>query len=194
MKKVFNKILIIELFELLLFNVLFKEMVVLYMLLLNKKFIKKIVESVVILMDLDVFKYDLIDELMSSVLGLIIIEINLVFLKVIEKFGCLDNLLIDYLIIEKEYIIKKEGFLEYYSVFESLDNVGGLDNFKNWLKVRSNVFIFKVCDYGIDILKGVLLLGLFGIGKSLMVKSIVKIWKFLLFRFDLGKVFGGIVG
>lgn len=194
MKKVFNKTLIIESSELSLPNALSKEMVVLHMPLPNKKFIKKIAESAAISTDLDASKYDLTDELMSSVLGLTTTEINLAFLKAIEKFGRLDNSSIDYLITEKEHIIKKEGLLEYYSASESLDNVGGLDNLKTWLKVRSNAFTPKARDYGIDTPKGVLLLGLPGTGKSLTAKSIAKTWKFPLLRFDLGKVFGGIVG
>jgi ATP-dependent 26S proteasome regulatory subunit len=194
MKKIFNKTIIIESSELCIPNALAKEMVVLNMPLPNKKFIKKIAESVIINTELESKNYEITDELLSSVLGLTTTEVNLAFLKAAEKFGKLDNSVIDYLITEKEHIIKKEGLLEYYRAEESMDSVGGLHNLKEWLKVRANAFTPKALEYGIDTPKGVLLLGLPGCGKSLTAKSIAKTWKFPLLRFDLGKVFGGIVG
>ena len=39
-----------------------------------------------------------------------------------------------------------------------------------------------------------LLLGVQGCGKSLVAKAIAAAWQFPLLRFDMGKVFGGIVG
>ncbi|MCA9710875.1 MAG: AAA family ATPase, partial [Myxococcales bacterium] len=49
-------------------------------------------------------------------------------------------------------------------------------------------------DFGLDAPKGVLLLGVQGCGKSLTAKAIAATWQFPLLRFDLGKVYGGIVG
>ena len=45
------------------------------------------------------------------------------------------NTAINYLISEKEHIIKKDGLLEYYHTEENMDNVGGLVNLKKWLKI-----------------------------------------------------------
>ena len=194
MKKVLNKTIIIESSELCIPNALSKEMVVLNMPLPNKKFIRKIAESVIINTEMNSKNYEITDELLSSVLGLTTTEVNMAFLKAAEKFGKLDNTVIDYLITEKEHIIKKEGLLEYYRAEESMESVGGLDNLKEWLRVRANAFSLKATEYGIDTPKGVLLLGIPGCGKSLTAKSIAKTWKFPLLRFDLGKVFGGIVG
>jgi SpoVK/Ycf46/Vps4 family AAA+-type ATPase len=42
--------------------------------------------------------------------------------------------------------------------------------------------------------KGVLLLGVQGCGKSLMAKTISNIWQLPLLRFDVGQVFGSLVG
>ncbi|MDD3106400.1 MAG: AAA family ATPase [Bacilli bacterium] len=193
MKKVLNKTIIIESSELCIPNALSKEMVVLNMPLPNKKFIRKIAESVIINTEMNSKNYEITDELLSSVLGLTTTEVNMAFLKAAEKFGKLDNTVIDYLITEKEHIIKKEGLLEYYRAEESMESVGGLDNLKEWLRVRANAFSIKATEYGIDTPKGVLLLGIPGCGKSLTAKSIAKTWKFPLLRFDLGKVFGGIV-
>jgi AAA+ superfamily predicted ATPase len=194
MKRVSQKTIIIESSEVCLPNALSKEIVVLNMPLPNKSFIKKVAESVIINCNLNAENYCITDELINSVLGLTTTEVNLAFLKAVEKFGKLDDSTIPYLISEKEHIIKKDGLLEYYHTDEGMDNVGGLSNLKKWLNVRGNAFSTKAKDFGIDTPKGVLLLGLPGCGKSLTAKCIAKSWKFPLLRFDLGKVFGGIVG
>lgn len=194
MKKTVQKSLIIETSEMCLPHALSKEIVVLYMPLPNKQFIRKIAESVIVNTNLASKDYELTDELLSSVLGLTTTEINLAFNKAVEKYQKLDNSIIDYLIDEKQHIIRKEGLLEYYKSSESMKDVGGLQNLKTWLNVRSNSFSEKALEYGIDVPKGVLLLGLPGCGKSLTAKCIANTWKFPLLRFDLGKVFGGIVG
>lgn len=194
MKRISQKSLIIESSEVCLPNALNKEIVVLNMPLPNRTFIKKIAESVIINNNLNVNQYCLTEELLNSVLGLTTTEVNLAFLKAVEKFGRLDNSTIPYLISEKEHIIKKDGLLEYYHTDQGLENVGGLTNLKSWLKVRNNAFTSQAKNFGIDTPKGVLLLGLPGCGKSLTAKCIASTWKFPLLRFDLGKVFGGIVG
>jgi ATP-dependent 26S proteasome regulatory subunit len=194
MKKTIQKSLIIETSEVSLPNALSKEIVVLYMPLPNKTFIRKIAESVIINTNLSSSNFDITDELLSSVLGLTTTEINLAFNKAVEKFSKLDNSVIDYLISEKEHIIRKDGLLEYYRSAESMKDVGGLENLKKWLDVRANSFSPRAIEYGIDTPKGVLLLGLPGCGKSLTAKCIANTWKFPLLRFDLGKVFGGVVG
>lgn len=194
MKRVQQKSLIIESAEVCLPTPLAKEIVVLNMPLPNRTFIKKIAESVIINYNLSASNFNITPELLNSVLGLTTTEVNLAFIKAVEKYGRLDNTTIDYLISEKEHIIKKDGLLEYYHTDESMENVGGLTNLKKWLNVRSNAFTDKAKEFGIDTPKGVLLLGLPGCGKSLTAKCIASTWKYPLLRFDLGKVFGGIVG
>lgn len=194
MKKEQYKTIVIESATLTLPNELSKEMVVLHMPLPNKSFIRKIAQSAIISTELPSNKYEITDQLLNSVLGLTTTEVNLAFLKAIEKFGKLNNEVIDYLITEKEHIIKKDGLLEYYRSDDSLEQVGGLENLKSWLIARSRAFTTEAAEYGINTPKGVLLLGLPGTGKSLTAKSIAKTWKYPLLKFDLGKVFGGIVG
>lgn len=194
MKKVTQKSLIIESSEMCVPNALSKEIVVLNMPLPNKSFIHRIAESVIVNNSLDSTKYNITDNLLNSVLGLTTTEVNLAFIKAVQKYGKLDETTIPYLISEKEHIIKRDGLLEYYHTDEGMDNVGGLKNLKKWLNVRSNAFTKEAKDFGIETPKGVLLLGLPGCGKSLTAKCIAKTWNYPLLRFDLGKVFGGVVG
>ena len=75
-----------------------------------------------------------------------------------------------------------------------MESVGGLDALKSWLIKRSVVFSDQARDYGLPAPKGVLLLGVQGCGKSLMAKTISNIWQLPLLRFDVGQVFGSLVG
>jgi SpoVK/Ycf46/Vps4 family AAA+-type ATPase len=95
---------------------------------------------------------------------------------------------------EKENVIKKSGFLEYYHPKESMGDVGGLENLKDWLKKRGRGFNDDAVKYGLTNPKGILLLGVPGTGKSLVAKAIGNLWNFPLLRLDMGKIFGGIVG
>ena len=75
-----------------------------------------------------------------------------------------------------------------------MNEVGGLENLKSWLERRGLAFGPGAREFGLDSPKGVLLLGVQGCGKSLVAKAIAASWQFPLLRFDMGKVFGGIVG
>jgi len=73
-------------------------------------------------------------------------------------------------------------------------SVGGLDSLKSWLLKRSVAFSDRAREYGLPAPKGVLLLGVQGCGKSLMAKTVSNIWNRPLLRFDVGRVFGSLVG
>lgn len=95
---------------------------------------------------------------------------------------------------EKQQAIRQTGILEFLPTQESLSNVGGLENLKNWVRTRQNAFSDEARNYGIPNPKGVLLVGIQGTGKSLSAKTIAHEWKLPLLRLDVGRLFGGLVG
>ena len=95
---------------------------------------------------------------------------------------------------EKEQIIRKSGILDYFPKNESLLDVGGMDNLKDWLQKRQLAYEKNAREWGLKEPKGLLLLGVPGCGKSLIAKSIASNWNMPLLRLDVGKVFQGIVG
>lgn len=169
-----------------------KEMALLELKLPDKTDLKVIANYVV--RDTKVKTVNISDKLLSSALGLTVMEAELAFRKAIYTNSSLTEQEIPLIITEKETIIKKNGLLEYYHPKESLNSIGGLENLKSWVNLRSKAFTIEANQYGINIPKGLLLLGVPGTGKSLTAKVIAKTWNFPLLRFDLGKVFGGIVG
>lgn len=95
---------------------------------------------------------------------------------------------------EKKQIVKKSGLLEFMETDVDLQKVGGLQNVKAWLKTRRNAFSDKAREYGLPTPQGVIVVGIPGTGKSLLAKAVGRSWNYPLLRFDLGKVFAGIVG
>ncbi len=98
---------------------------------------------------------------------------------------------------EKQQIIKKQKTLDYYPHKETIEHIGGLDEIKKWFMEREHVFRLsreKVETLGLDIPKGLLLIGVPGSGKSLCCKALAGIWNLPLLRLDVGRIFGSTVG
>lgn len=135
-----------------------------------------------------------IDKIIESALGLTIMEAQRAFSRAIVQTGKLSESEIEIIIKEKENIIKNSGYLEYYRQSETLDDIGGLDKLKNWLRRRGRAFEEEAKKYGLETPRGILLLGIPGTGKSLCAKAVGAAWQFPIIKLDMGKVFGGIVG
>jgi SpoVK/Ycf46/Vps4 family AAA+-type ATPase len=75
-----------------------------------------------------------------------------------------------------------------------MSDVGGLENLKTWLKKRNKSWFDSAKRYGISAPRGVLITGVPGCGKSLIVKAISSMWQLPFLRLDIGKVFSGVVG
>jgi len=95
---------------------------------------------------------------------------------------------------EKAQSIKKNGLLEIIETSETLESIGGLDVLKSWLLKRKQAFSQRAQEYGLPALKGVLILGLPGTGKSLTAKATARVFGVPLLKLDAGKIFAGIVG
>jgi len=102
---------------------------------------------------------------------------------------------IDFIFEEKKQIIRKAGILEYIDARDlSLDDIGGLEALKRWLRVRRLAFSPEAAEYGIHNPKGVLVTGIPGCGKSLSAKCVAASWRVPLIKLDMGKIFSMWVG
>ena len=68
-------------------------------------------------------------------------------------------------------------------------DVGGQQQFKRWIELRRAAFLGDVSAAGLDIPKGVLLLGVQGGGKSLAAKALAGTWGLPLLRLDFGALY-----
>jgi hypothetical protein len=134
------------------------------------------------------------DRLLQAALGLTLGEAENVFAKIIVKDERLSGEDVNEVFAEKQQIIRKSGLLEYYATDENFANVGGLSVLKDWLAKRAVAFTHEAREFGLPFPKGILMLGVQGCGKSLCAKSVSNLWQLPLLRFDMGRMFGSLVG
>lgn len=137
---------------------------------------------------------DGIDGIVKACQGLTRCETENSLAKAIVSRGRLDSTDIQAILAEKEQIIRKSGILEYTATVENFGSVGGLENLKRWLAQRNRAFSQKARDFGLPHPRGVMLVGVPGCGKSLCAKAVAAEWRKPLIKFDLGRVFGSLVG
>jgi SpoVK/Ycf46/Vps4 family AAA+-type ATPase len=106
----------------------------------------------------------------------------------------LDEISVQWLINTKRQILRKSEILEFVGQVVSMDDVGGLDQAKDYLSKYAQAYSDEAKKYGVEPLKGLLLTGIPGSGKSLLAKAIGALWKMPLLRLDVGKVMTGLVG
>jgi len=134
------------------------------------------------------------ERLLQAALGLTLGEAENVFAKIIVKDGRLSGEDVNEVLAEKQQIIRKSGLLEYYATNETFSHVGGLAVLKEWLQKRAVAFSAEAHAFGLPAPKGILLLGVQGCGKSLCAKAVSCLWQLPLLRFDMGRMFGSLVG
>jgi SpoVK/Ycf46/Vps4 family AAA+-type ATPase len=134
------------------------------------------------------------EHIAKSALGLTLQEAENAFARAMVEGGNFDIKKLDVILEEKRQIIKKSEILEFINSDLHMDDVGGLQNLKRWLGKRNKSWLDSAKHYGITAPNGVLITGVPGCGKSLIVKAISAMWQLPLLRLDIGKVFSGIVG
>lgn len=137
---------------------------------------------------------DLIEQLVSISRGLSIMQLRIIFSKIIVEQKSFSRLAYKKFVIEKQKQLGNNNFLELCQNNVSLKDIGGIHKLKHWLIKRSNCFSKTSRHYGIPYPKGLLLIGIQGTGKSLTAKSVSSIFNLPLLKLDIGKIFGGIVG
>lgn len=93
----------------------------------------------------------------------------------------------------KTEVVNKNDILELYKP-ESMEDVGGMENLKEWVSKRAGCYTDEARDFGIEPPKGLVCIGIPGTGKSLAAKAIAKELGVPLVRLDFGRVFNSLVG
>ncbi|HEU4753193.1 MAG TPA: AAA family ATPase, partial [Armatimonadota bacterium] len=134
------------------------------------------------------------EKLLKAALGLTQTEADVVLAKALLRDGALTDAAVDVVLQEKKQIVRRSGILEFYEAQEGLEDVGGLEPLKSWLRRRHAAFSEDAREYGLPVPRGILLLGVQGCGKSLTAKAISREWGMPLLRLDVGRVFGRYIG
>lgn len=93
----------------------------------------------------------------------------------------------------KTQVVKRSEVLELMPV-GNMAEVAGLENLKSWVRRRKTCFTKAAEAAGVDRPRGCALIGPPGTGKSLSAKAIAHELGIQLIRFDVGRVFGSLIG
>jgi SpoVK/Ycf46/Vps4 family AAA+-type ATPase len=118
-------------------------------------------------------------------------EAEKVFRKALVRSGRLTEAEVAVVAAEKKQLIRRNGILEYIEEEATLEQVGGLEELKRWLRQRSQAFTERARQYGLPQPKGMLILGVPGCGKSLIAKTTSRLWELPLLRLDMGRIYDG---
>jgi hypothetical protein len=134
--------------------------------------------------------------LVASLRGLTLAAADLVVQQAILRDGILDAADVDFVRAERFGRLGADGALELIaSESRDLDDVGGLDGLKEWLRVRGEAINSeRALALGIEPPRGVLLTGIPGCGKSLVAKTLASTWNVPLLLLDPGRLYRKWVG
>jgi SpoVK/Ycf46/Vps4 family AAA+-type ATPase len=132
--------------------------------------------------------------LVGSLKGMSLTEVEHMMRRLLDRHSTIDEEFFKLVLDEKEQVTRKEGILEFVPPDENLEQLGGLDQLKEWVRERGSLFTPEARKQDMPVPKGVLLMGISGCGKSLAVKVIAREWNLPLFRLDMNMVFAGVQG
>ncbi len=135
----------------------------------------------------------LMDRLVVAAQGLYIEDIDFGISAFNQSGGSSDKIVQEFF-ETKQQVIRKSGIMEFIVNDTEIEHLGGMENLKKWLERREMAFGLENISSGLNMPKGVLLMGVSGCGKSLFVKVIATRWRVPLIRLDMSVVYGGAFG
>lgn len=110
--------------------------------------------------------------------------------------GSFSDKSVDTALALKKRVLSRSGLLELVDSRISIDQVGGLEKLKSWLRNKKHIIdnLSRAQQLGISAPKGLLLAGMPGCGKSMSAKAASSLFNVPLFRLDIGSLMGKFVG
>ena len=138
---------------------------------------------------------DHIDQIVDALRGLTITEAERLVQREALRDGQISPADIPALRTAKAELLNSDGILELVEAdVGTLDEVGGLDGLKSWLRLRRRVMLSDDALPGLDPPRGVLLTGVPGCGKSLVAKTLANTWGVPLVLLDPSRLYSKYIG
>ena len=131
------------------------------------------------------------DDIVNACRGLTMEEI---FSSISTSIAYLKRIDVEKILLNKRNLVKKSNIMEFVETNTTMDDIGGLDQLKEFMLRYKNMHSTEAKEFGVSPLKGLLFTGIAGCGKSLTAKVSGKVWNEPVLALDIGKVMGGIVG
>lgn len=134
------------------------------------------------------------DRLIKAVMGLTAQESRKAWMRALRGRDALTDEVFTTLISEKRTLASGSDLLEFYDLDENVNDIGGLDQLKDWMSKRAEAYSPRAREQGIPLPKGMLLLGVQGCGKSLTARATARLLSFPLMRLDIAALLGSARG
>jgi len=137
------------------------------------------------------------EHLVSSAMGMTTTEAENAFaLSIVQTNVKNGSPTVDPVIVssEKCHAVKKGGLLEVIESKETMDDIGGLQNLKEWVSKRRRAFSKDAESFNLPSPRGIIMVGPSGSGKSLTAKAVRAALDTILLRMDIGALKGSLVG
>ena len=130
-----------------------------------------------------------LDAMVNNLTGLTLRDAKRLARNAIYDDGALTQSDLPNVMQAKYNLLNNEGVLAFEYETAHFSDVGGLTKLTEWLKQRRGVFHGEIENMGLDMPKGILLLGVQGCGKSLAARAVAGIWNVPLLRLDFGALY-----
>lgn len=142
------------------------------------------------------FNEEDIPKLMPSLKGLTAFEIDRTLDMAMSSNGTLRAEDTAMILQQKKQMVKQSGTLELIDANERLEDIGGMNVLKDYLQGKAKVMVYvsDIKKYGVQMPKGVFIVGMPGCGKSLCAKASAAAFGAPLLKMDMGSMMGKYVG
>ena len=130
-------------------------------------------------------------EVVNNLKGLTGYEIEQSYL---QSFHLYQKVELNFIRDFKKNSIAKTDLLSLMETDITFDDIGGMEKLKKWVRKSYGGWTIEGKKFGLPLLKGVLLVGLPGCGKSLVMKAIGNEWGLPVVSFDPSRIFSSRVG
>lgn len=131
------------------------------------------------------------ESIIHALIGMTQSEIVNVLKKSVAKNK---KIVLSEIVAEKEQVIRKTGLLEYITKLGDMSHVGGMDTFKEWVSDAKFAFDPEARKFNVDPVRGVVMSGVPGTGKSLAAKSVAYDWNLPLLKMNMSDIMDSKVG
>lgn len=139
---------------------------------------------------------DELQKLMPSLKGLTRFQVDRMISMAMSENGTLGAADTELILKQKKTIVKKSGILELIESPSKIEDIGGLEVLKDYLKKEEKVVtnLEKAKKMGVKVPKGIFLVGMPGCGKSLCAKAAAALFDAPLLQLDMGRLQAKYVG
>ncbi len=134
------------------------------------------------------------DTLLRHLSGLCAEDVRRLVRQAIADDGALTMADVDRLVSRKHELLGRDSVLSFEIDTVRFAEVAGLRSLKQWLEQRRDAFVGDAQALGLDVPKGIMLLGVQGCGKSLAAKATAGAWAVPLMRLDFGALYNKFLG